>query len=444
MYKIIALVVIAIAPLPEPPRREAEREWKDAAILDERLVPVHDMIGNHLSDLDETRELDRVVTRFMRQWDVVGASLAITRGGKLVYSKGYGFADREGGEPMNVNHIFRVASISKLITAVGIMKLAEEGRLSLDSPVFGERGILNDSIFARPADRRATTITVEHLLRHQGGFSTRRGDPMFAPLEVARRMNVPPPADLNAIIRYALSFRLGFAPGSSSSYSNVGYGILTKVIEKVSGQGYEEFIRERILAPAGCHDMHLGRNLAEHRYPNEVRYYEPGDAGRVPSCNGDNSLAPRSNGGNNIEELQGAGGWVASPTELSRLLLAIDGDPSFPDVLSPESIRTMIAHRTHALPIGWTRAGEEQDWWRTGTLAGTSAIMKRQQDGVCWVFITNTSNWTGARFPYKIDHMVRQAMQRVEQWPERDLFDPDTRQSILEYLAGDAASVPEI
>ena len=129
MYKIIALVVIAIAPLPEPPRREAEREWKDAAILDERLVPVHDMIWNHLSDLDDTRELDRVVTHFMRQWDVVGASLAITRGGKLVYSKGYGFADREVGEPMNVNHIFRVASISKLNTAVGIMKLAEEGRL---------------------------------------------------------------------------------------------------------------------------------------------------------------------------------------------------------------------------------------------------------------------------------------------------------------------------
>jgi CubicO group peptidase (beta-lactamase class C family) len=439
---IIALVVLL-------PVREAPREpgWHEEGVdrPGEGHVPVHDMIQNWCSDLDETRELDETVTRFMKRWDIVGASLAITRGGKLAYSKGYGHADKEGGVAMDVNHIFRVASISKLITAAGVMRLVEEGRLSLESTVFGRGGILDDSLFSRHADPRIACVTVEHLLRHQGGFSSRGADPMFNPVRVAREMNEEPPADLNTIIRYALSRRLGFSPGSSSSYSNVGYGILTRVIEKVSGMEYEEFIRENILLPAGCVDMHLGRNLASDRYPNEVKYYEPDDARKVPACTGEPLLVFGSDGGNNIEELRGAGGWVASPTELARLLLAIDGDPSFPDVLSPGSIETMTGYRAGALPIGWTRAGENGEWWRTGTLAGTSAIMKRERDGTCWVFITNTSNWTGARFPYKINDMVKQAIGRVEEWPDRDLFDPVYQRDLYrsrEYLADDASPAP--
>jgi CubicO group peptidase (beta-lactamase class C family) len=413
-------------------------EWE--VILEENFTPIHDIIQNQYSDLSETRELDQTVLQFMKQWEIVGASLAIVKDGKLVYSKGYGYADREMGLPMNVNHIFRVASISKLITAAGIMKLAENGQLSLQSTVFGERGILNDTLFAHIADRRLTQITVEHLLRHQGGFSIRYADPMFNPVEIARQMKVDPPADLNTIIRYVLGKRLGFTPGSSSSYSNVGYGILTKVIEKVSGRDYEAFIQDSILIPAGCYDMHLGHNLAEHLYHNEVKYYEPTNAEKIQICTGEDEWVPKSNGGNNIEELYGAGGWVASPTELARLLLAIDGKPSTPAVLSAESIKTMTTSPANALPIGWMHTNNNGDWWRTGTLAGTSAMMKRQGDGFCWVFITNTSNWIGSRFPYKIDNMVKQAMNRVDSWPERNLLDPEYHRELprsLEFLADD-------
>jgi CubicO group peptidase (beta-lactamase class C family) len=396
--------------------------WETA--LDEVFTPIHNVLQNQYSDLDETKELDQTVIRFMNQWNIIGASLAIVREGKLIYSKGYGYADQEMGIPMNVNHIFRVASISKLITAAGIMKLVENEQLSLQSSVFGANGILNDTLFSHIADQRTTKITVEHLLRHQGGFSIRYVDPMFNPVEIARKMNVNPPADLNTIIRYVLSKRLGFSPGSSSSYSNVGYGILTKVIERVSGRGYEEFIQDSILFPAGCYDMHIGHNLAEHRYHNEVTYYEPANAEKIQICTGENLWVLKSNGGNNIEELYGAGGWVASPTELLRLLLAIDDDPSHPDVLTSESIKIMTRYQANALPIGWMHTNNNGEWWRTGTLAGTSAMMKRQHDGFCWVFITNTSSWTGSHFPYKIDNMVKQAINRVESWPTRDLFDP--------------------
>ena len=84
---------------------------------------------------------------------------------------------------------------------------------------------------------------------------------MFCPVDIAEKMNVPAPADLNTIIKFVLSRRLGFTPGTSTCYSNIGYGILSKVIEKVSGKDYEKFIQDSILIPAGCYDMHLAHNL---------------------------------------------------------------------------------------------------------------------------------------------------------------------------------------
>lgn len=143
-------------------------------------------------------------------------------------------------------------------------------------------------------------------MRHQGGYSIAYGDPMFCPLDIARKMNVEPPVDLNTMIRFVLSRRLGYTPGESTRYSNIGYGILSKVIEKVTGKGYEEYIRKHILKPAGCSDMFLGHNLDTDHFPNEVKYYEVSNAELVPACDGSGKMVYRSNGGNNIEELYGS------------------------------------------------------------------------------------------------------------------------------------------
>lgn len=78
----------------------------------------------------------------------------------------------------------------------------------------------------------------------------------------------------------------------------------------------------------------------------------------------------------------------------------------------------------NALPLGWMNTNNQGDWWRSGTLAGTSAMLKRQRDGFCWAFITNTSNWTDLVFLIKIEGMMARAMDRVKEWPDRNLFDP--------------------
>ncbi|MCI5706841.1 MAG: beta-lactamase family protein [Odoribacter sp.] len=387
------------------------------------LLPANQVINNEDSELEMTRKFDRLIERFIQKWELKGVSFALMKDDRLIYSKGYGYADLEKGIPMDVMHVFRIASISKLITAVGIMKLQEEGKLKLSDCVFGPQGILNDSVFSDIKDKRSCKITIEHLLRHQGGYTLAYGDPMFNPLLIAKKMNVQPPADLNTMIRYVLSRRLQYTPGTSSAYSNIGYGILSRVIEKASGMDYETYIRKHILLPAGCFDMHLGKNLYEEKLPNEVKYYEVPNAEQIPACDGSGEMAYRSNGGNNIEELYGAGGWVASPSELLRFLATIDNDSSIPDILTSESIEYMTSNVDHGLPIGWIETTKRGDWMRTGTLAGTSALMKRQKDGYSWVFLTNTSSWKGSRFPNYINRAVGQAMATVKEWPERDLFE---------------------
>ena len=388
-----------------------------------QLLPANQVITNEDSELELSRKFDHQIEKFIRNWELKGASFALMKDDKLIYSKGYGFANVEDSIPMDVMHVFRIASISKLITAVGIMKLQEEGLLQLSAQVFGTEGILNDSLYLDIKDKRTPKITVENLLRHQGGFSNAYGDPMFSPVAVAKKMNVPPPADLNTMIRFVLSRRLSYTPGESTAYSNIGYGILSKVIEKVSGEAYESYIRRHILYPAGCFDMHLGKNLYEEKLPNEVKYYEVSNAEQIPACDGSGKLVPRSNGGNNIEELYGAGGWVASPSELLRFLATIDKDSGIPDILTPASIDYMTQNVSHTLPIGWIETNAKGDWVRTGTLAGTSALMKRQANGYSWVFLTNTSSWKGSRFPSYIDNAVDRAMATVTEWPDRDLFE---------------------
>ena len=232
MKYTILLILIFVVLITIPWKSHPEKiQVEEIPPQDTLAIAIHDLFTNEYSDLDETKRLDNTIERFMRQWEIKGASLAIMKDGKLIYSKGYGYADEENGIKTDVNHIFRIASVSKLITAAGIMKLVENGKLSLDDKVFGEDGILNDTTLYYPIkDKRAKNITVENLLRHQGGFTARYGDPMFNPVDIAKKMDVPAPADLNTVIKFVLSRRLGFTPGTSTNYSNVGYGILTKII----------------------------------------------------------------------------------------------------------------------------------------------------------------------------------------------------------------------
>lgn len=387
---LLAVIVIAILASTDKDSQTKEDKYEDYPHLNE-------IITNDDSEHEELKGLDRKIERYMQKWQFRGVSLAVTRNDSLVYAKGYGWADEEKEVKMQPGNIMRMASVSKLLTAVGIMVLQDRGILSIKDTVFGPSGILCDSLFAAPIkDKNYYKITVEHLLRHQGGFYR---DPVFSSRDVKHQMGLDSAPTKEDFYRLVLRNRLRFRPGTSQRYSNFGYMILSEVIEKVSGKPYEQFMKEDVFAPAGCYDMHIAGIYYSDKRDNEVRYYtHKGDGQYIEEYNDSGNIVERCYGGNNIPLLSGAGAWCGSPIEIARFIATIDGQDEIPDIISKEAVRQMtqyIDKETYSL--GWNDTKPDSGWSRSGTLSGTCAFIKRFPDGECWILISNTSTWKGPR-----------------------------------------------
>ncbi|HEX2969003.1 MAG TPA: serine hydrolase domain-containing protein [Bacteroidales bacterium] len=391
-------------------------------VVSNKFVAGNVRLINSSSMGSEFSAIDKAIGSFQHKWSINGVSVAIAKDGKLVFARGFGYADSSLKTETQPFNKFRIASVSKLVTAVAIMKLREEGKLSLQDHVFGPDGILNDSYFDNPKDKRVYSITVEHLLSHEGGWTQRYGDQMFMPIVIAEKMGVPTPVDTKTIVRFALDKRLHYTPGMGHSYSNLGYSILGLVVEKVSGVSYEEYCHKAIFEPLGIYDMAIGGNLESDRAPFEVTYYEPKDAGMKPSIYNHDEMCLACYGGNDITTLGSAGGWIATAPDLMKLLLAVDGFNTRPDILNPESIGLMTTNENGAAPLGWKSILKNGTWWRTGYFPGTTAMLKRQPDGYSWVVLCNTSSWNGPEIYSYINNMMTKIFNQPIAWPDYDLF----------------------
>ena len=382
---------------------------------------LNNRITNDLSDFHSASSIEKQVNRFRRQWALKGVSIAVVKNDQLVYAKGFGTADDQE-HPVQPGNLFRVASVSKLLTAVAIMNLVEDHKLKLDDYVFGPDGIIKDSIFNRVKDRRLYKITVRHLLAHAGGWTQRYGDPAFNSVTVAEKVGDPLPATIRSYYKFIAVRRLSFYPGSRTSYSNMGYMFLGQVIATVSGRSYESYIQDNILIPNGIVDMHIGNSYQKNRLKNEVCYYPNEGSSLVPEINGSGKMVEKTNGGNAIELLGAAGGWICSAIEMARLVSYIDGTPLVKDILSPSSILTMTDNTYARGPLGWKTTLNNGNWIRTGSMSGTSAMIKRQADGLTWVFISNTSSWKGSLLANDINSLMFSVCSKVKNWPDQDLF----------------------
>lgn len=396
------------------------------AVNAKSTVRLNEVLTNSVSDTSALSGLDTRVENYMRQWGLRGASLAIMRGDSLLYAKGYGWSDQEKEVKMEPFNIMRVASVSKLLTATGIMKLQEAGLLSLKDTVFGPRGILTDTAYTSVMrDPNYRKITVEDLLRHKGGFTSAGGDPMFSTRFIMMQNHLDTPPDHETLLKTQLKRRLRYVPGTSQYYSNFGYLLLSMVIEKVTGLDYEKYMQDSVLTKAGCFDMHIANNYYEDRFSNEVRYYNGADSGLIEEYNNSGRMVDRCYGGNDIHSLAGAGAWVSSVPELARFVASIDGKPGVPDILSAESVAQMTEwfdERTYSL--GWNDTKPSGEWTRTGTLSGTSALIKYYPDGECWIMVTNTSTWKGPGFTRYTAGLFRDLRQRYSsKLPARNLFE---------------------
>ena len=382
----------------------------------------------------------KVLAEFFARHEIPGAAVAITNQGRLAYAAGFGVADPQRQERVTPTSLFRIASVSKPITAAAIIQLAERGRLSLDDRVFDRLKVEPYLTDGAAFDERQRQITIRHLLQHRGGWDRDQSlDPMFQSVRFAELLQVPPPAEPDHIIRVMLGRKLDFDPGQRYAYSNFGYCLLGRVIEAVTGISYEQYVRDQVLAPLGIRSMRVGKTRLEDRCgPSEVQYHDPGQGPSVFARDLGQSV-PRPYGAFYLEAMDAHGGWLASAVDLARFAAAFD-DPDRCPILSRASIEQMYARplgspamTATAIPepvyysLGWQNRvlddGSRINHWHNGSLPGTLAILIRRHDGRNLVALLNTRfSPRTEQLMLELDRVLHQAANKVEQWPEIDLF----------------------
>ena len=386
---------------------------------------LNDTLTNALSAQPELHAMDSIMQRYLKRWEIHGAQLAISRHDSLLYARGFGYADKDRKIPMEPSYIMRMASVSKLVTATGIMKLRDMGKIRLSDKVFGPKGILNDTFYVNSIrDKRYFDITVEQLLRHKAGFTNYAGDAIFSTRYIMQQNHRTTPPDHRTLLRIVLRRHLGYTPGTAQRYCNIGYTLLSLIIEKRTGMSYNDFMQRYVLNPAGCYDFHIAGNYLKDRRPNETVYYMHSSSVPVPEFNNSGRMVVRCYGENDITTALGAGAWVASAAELCRLVASIDGDRTVPDVISPQAVKLMTQEMPdHQFSLGWNFTPRNRPWIRTGSLVGSSALVLRYPDGECWVFITNTSTWKGHKFSQDTMALFEKLRKRFgSKMPKRNMF----------------------
>ncbi|MFA5848970.1 MAG: DUF2961 domain-containing protein [Bacteroidales bacterium] len=300
-------------------------------------------------------EMDSVIKAFMIKYDVPGASVAVIKNEKIVFLKGYGYQDIEAKLPVTPVSQFRIASVSKPITLLGILTLVNRGLISLNDVVFGDKGILGNDYGKVPVGSGKEKITIKNLLEHKAGWQNIPNDPMFA----------YPQMDQDGLIREVLTNRpLVTTPGENYYYSNISYCILGRVIEKLTGENYVDFIQNNVLNKAGITNMHIGGNTLSQRFPNEVKYYDNNTGNDFNCYNMD------------ITRMDSHGAWIASPLELARLMVHIDRNENVRDILPAN-----ILSQTYM---------KDTTWQHGGSLPGTAAVFRRMNDTFSYVILCNS------------------------------------------------------
>ena len=223
--------------------------------------------------------IDNKVYQFMEDFSIPGVSISIMKGTEIKYSSGFGFANTVAETRVTPDHLFRMASISKQFCTMCIMTLKEQGKLTLDDQVFGDKGILKGIYHNINSFHEA--MTVRHLLSHSSGICNGLGDPAFTNSYRFFSNGTPVPTD--TLIQRTIDNRQSpytsgsttYYPGADYSYSNVGFCVLHRIVEVLSGKDYEKFLKEDVLAKMGITDTHIGGYL-EDRRPNECVFYSQG------------------------------------------------------------------------------------------------------------------------------------------------------------------------
>ena len=219
------------------------------------------LVGACLAQNNSSR-MEQVVQSYVADKQFMG-TVMVAQDGKVIFSKGYGFANLEWDVPNSPNTKFRLGSITKQFTAACILLLEERGKLKIDDPV---------KVYMPDAPAAWDKVTIFNLLTHTSGLPSFTGFPDYASTEAIATT----PEKLVARFR---DKPLEFQPGEKWNYSNSGYVLLGYLIEKISGQSYSQFVQDNIFTPLGMKDSGYDSNSAiiVHRASG----YAPSDKGLI-------------------------------------------------------------------------------------------------------------------------------------------------------------------
>jgi N-acyl-D-amino-acid deacylase len=378
---------------------------------------------------------DAAICSLLKHSQVPGCAVAIAQHGKLLFARGYGWADIKSNQPVMPNSFFRIASISKSLTAVATLKLCEEQRLTQDTKAFT---ILHyPPVPDERPDMRLNKITIRDLLQCSAGWNRdQSGDAMFCPdaPRAAELMSATLRPTAESAIRCALSRPLDFEPGTHHSYSNLCYAILGQIIAKIAGVSYEEYVRDSILNPMGIKGMRLGKTLVA--ADGEVTYYPfPGEENSRSMFPNYLAEVPLSYGGDfALEANQSDAGWIASAPELAKFACTLFGDKNGSPI-SAGSISEML--KRPDLPE-W-RAGQPffAEGWevypnsdpqkvifcRRGNLPGSEACVSRRADGTTVAWVANSRPEDAEEFVHEMLKRTWKAADNLKVDRPKDLFE---------------------
>lgn len=289
----------------------------------------------NLSSETRTR-IEAAVSKFMSTTHAPGVSIAVVEGTELKWAAGFGFADLENQVPATEHTLYRLASISKSLSATGAMELVEQGKLNLDDPV---------QKYCPAFPQKSGVITTRLVLGHLAGIRHYKSDSQDDP-EVGNTKHFDDP--IRAGLDFFKNDPLLSEPGKQFHYSTQGYSLVGCVIEGASGAKYTEYMRQNVMIPAG-----MEHTVADDRFaiiPYRTRFYQKTKSGTVENADFLDSSY----------KIPG-GGWLSSAEDMARFEVAILNDK----LLKPAT-RTLMwtpLHPSAAQPdtyaLGWGTGAED-------------------------------------------------------------------------------------
>jgi CubicO group peptidase (beta-lactamase class C family) len=336
-------------------------------------------------------------------------------------------------------------SVSKSITSLATLLIAQEGLLGLDNVVFGPGGVLHSMLeeHEESVDPRIFNITIRHLLQHTAGFATLldendpTSDPLFSSRKITSELGIPGPASCIDTMHFMLDLPLAYTPGTKGDYSNFGYCVLGRVIEGATNTTYYSAVKNWLLEPAGVdlNEMYLGRVRREEIPPEEAEYkpQAPLDflAPSVYPMDNDKIVSLAYGGAFCAEAADAIGGWVASSRQLLKIVAAVAPPHCQDDCLLDESwLQELVAPPSYPWQMDWyvglgaffTGRNPVDDtmtdyrsltWLFRGDNAGSLALVVRmnEENGYAYAAVFNGNNSTGliddATFHTPLDDMAK-------------------------------------